>query len=108
MAMPMPVATATQEKYWMASGLATPSAAKTTDANARTKNTENPENHTNLFIQSSTKVILIVALKIQPQAILPVMGCRGQYRLQRNGKKKGGPDKARPCFFCIFFVNAAD
>jgi hypothetical protein len=88
MAMPMPVATATQEKYWMASGLATPSAAKTTDANARTKNTENPENHTNLFIQSSTKVILIVALKIQPQRYFTCHGMQRSIPFTAEWKEK--------------------
>jgi hypothetical protein len=60
MAMPIPVATAIQEKNPMASGLAAPSAAKTTDASARTKNTETPDNHANLFMLSSTNFIQCV------------------------------------------------
>jgi hypothetical protein len=52
-AIPIPAATEAQEKYWMASGLAMPPAAKTSDENPRTKNTENPDKHKNFFIQSS-------------------------------------------------------
>jgi hypothetical protein len=53
--MPMPDATATQEKYWMASGLAAAPAANTADVKTMTKNTETPETLQILFIQSSIK-----------------------------------------------------
>jgi hypothetical protein len=51
--MPIPAATEAHVKYWIASGLAVPPAAKTSDENPRTKNTETPDKHKYFFIQSS-------------------------------------------------------
>jgi hypothetical protein len=47
----------------MASGLAVPPAAKTSDENPRTKNTETPDKHKNFFIQSSNYFIVFILPK---------------------------------------------
>jgi hypothetical protein len=44
----------------MASGLAVPPAAKTSEEKPRTKNTETPDKHKNFFIQSSNYFIVFL------------------------------------------------